>query len=291
MHNPINSLEKIYSGKVRDLYKIDDKSMLMVASDRLSTFDIILNQPITNKGKYLTKMSLFWFDKLKHIIPNHLIYNIDIKTILSADELDYALDRSIIVKQLQPVPVEVIVRGFLAGSGYKDYLETGEISGIKLPHGLQNGEKLAQPIFTPSTKAKVGVHDENITLKECENLIGVNLTNQISDIAIKLYKEASEYAIEKGIIIADTKFEFGLDENNQLTLMDEILTPDSSRFWEVSTYKIGINPPSFDKQFVRDYLECEIKWNKSPPVPDLPESVLNATQNKYIEIMERITNE
>jgi len=283
----IKSLDKIYSGKVRDLYAIDAQSMLMVASDRLSTFDIILNQPIPDKGKYLTQISLFWFDKLAHVVPNHLL-NIDLGKYLTPLELDYVAGRGTTVKRLKPLPIEIIVRGYLAGTGYKDYVKSGSICGIKLPQGLANAAPLPQPIFTPSTKAKTGDHDENITLKECEAVIGSELTMQVADIAIKLYNEACRYALTKNIIIADTKFEFGLDENNQLTLMDEVLTPDSSRFWDTATYKVGINPPSFDKQFVRDYLELDIKWNKLPPIPDLPAHIIKQTQDKYHEITQRL---
>lgn len=285
----ITSLTKIYSGKVRDLYEIDNKTMLMVATDRLSTFDIILNQTINDKGKYLTQISLFWFNKLENIVPNHLI-DINLEKYLKQNELEYVKNRAVVVKRLKPLPIEVIVRGYLAGSGYKDYLKTGMISGIKLQTGLQNAEKLSHPIFTPSTKAKVGDHDENITINECEAILGNKLTKQVADVAIKLYTQASIYAKTKNIIIADTKFEFGLDENNTLTLMDEVLTPDSSRFWDEATYKIGTNPPSFDKQFVRDYLELDIKWNKQPPIPDLPEQIIKKTQDKYIEIMNRLIN-
>ncbi|MFN8769621.1 MAG: phosphoribosylaminoimidazolesuccinocarboxamide synthase [Neisseriaceae bacterium] len=287
MTQPIKSLNKIYSGKVRDLYEIDEKIMLMVATDRLSTFDIILNQPIQDKGKYLTKISLFWFNYFKNLVPSHLV-DYDLSKILTNSELEYVKCRSSVVKRLKQIPIEVIVRGYLAGSGYKDYIKNGEISGVKLPHGLKNAQRLPEPIFTPSTKAACGDHDENITVTECENLIGKELTLKISDLAIKLYQTASKYAETKNIIIADTKFEFGLDENGTLTLMDEVLTPDSSRFWDKDTYIIGSNPPSFDKQFVRDYLELEIKWNKQPPIPDLPNEIIAKTQAKYIEITNRL---
>ncbi len=284
--NSIDSLNKIYSGKVRDLYAIDKETMLMVASDRLSTFDIILNQTIPHKGEYLTQISLFWFNYLAEIMPNHLT-NISPQNILTHKEYEYAQHRSVIVKRLTPIPIEVIVRGYLSGSGYKDYLETGRICGQKLPTGLQNAEQLAKPIFTPSSKAKLGEHDENITLEQVEQLIGKDLTEEIEFLAIKLYNKAANYAKTKGLIIADTKFEFGLDENMQLTLMDEVLTPDSSRFWDVTTYKIGSNPDSFDKQFVRDYLEKTINWNKLPPIPDLPNEVITKTSAKYREVMTR----
>lgn len=287
MKNQIITLNKFYSGKVRELYDITDKSMLMLATDRLSTFDIILNQPIPNKGIYLTQISLFWFNYLKDIVPNHLT-NQPLDSILSGDELAYATNRSSIVKKLKPLPIEVIVRGYLAGTAYKDYLDTGEICGIKLPKNLQNAEKLPEPIFTPSTKAAIGDHDENITLEQCRNIIGTDLAQKVGTIAIKLYNAASKLALTQGIIIADTKFEFGLDENGELLLMDEVLTPDSSRFWDAEEYKIGSNPPSFDKQFVRDYLELELKWNKLPPIPDLPIDIIKRTENKYFEIMKRL---
>lgn len=283
--NHIKSLSKIYSGKVRDLYEIDENFMLMVASDRLSTFDIILNQTIPNKGIYLTKTSVFWFNYFKDI-KNHLT-NKTIDSVLSADELVYAKDRSIIVKKTTTLPFEFIVRGYLAGSGYKSYTQNGEICGIKLPKGLLQAEKLEQPIFTPSTKATSGKHDEHINILECKNIIGNELTNKIQEITFKMYNEANNFAKQHGIIIADTKFEFGLDTNGELLLIDEILTPDSSRFWDKKSYKIGVNPESYDKQFVRDYLEIQLKWNKQPPIPDLPETVIEKTQEKYYEIIKR----
>jgi len=284
--NPIQSLPKIYSGKVRDLYDINEQHMLMVASDRLSTFDIILNQTIPNKGKYLTQISLFWFNKTQHIITNHLT-DIPLNQYLNKTELDYANGRALIVKKLKPLPIEVIVRGYLAGSGYKDYLATGSIGGHKLPAGLQNSQKLPQTIFTPSTKAEVGDHDINISIAQCEKIIGVELTAKIEHIAISLYNYACELASSKNIIIADTKFEFGLDQNNNLVLMDEILTPDSSRFWDKDTYQIGSNPPSYDKQFVRDYLEKTIIWDKQPPIPDLPQDVIVNTQEIYHRLVNK----
>ena len=283
----ITSLSKIYSGKVRDLYDIDHTNMLMIASDRISTFDVILEQLIPNKGKYLTQISLFWFEYLKDICPNHLT-NHKLSEYLSGTELEYAKDRGVIVKKLKPVPVEVIVRGYLAGTGYKDYLKNGEICGIKLPSNLKNAEKLDEPIFTPSTKAAVGDHDENITIEQCQNLIGTELTQKLRTTAINLYKKASELALTKGIIIADTKFEFGIDNENQLILMDEVLTPDSSRFWDINEYSVGSNPPSFDKQYLRDYLELTLKWNKEPPIPELPREVIQTTADKYQEIMKRL---
>lgn len=286
MNNNITSLPKLYSGKVRDLYAVNDKYMLMVASDRLSAFDIILNQDIPKKGIYLTQISLFWMQKLKHIINNHTS-NKKLEDYLSKDELEYTKGRGIIVKRLKPVPIEVIIRGYLAGSGYKDYLATGKISGITLPPGLRKADKLPKPIFTPSTKAAKGDHDENITLDECRTLIGNELTAQVEKIALELYVAASKIAENHEIILADTKFEFGLDENNTLTLMDEALTPDSSRFWEMQSYIAGTEPHSFDKQFIRNYLEKDIKWNKLPPIPDLPEDIIQKTSDRYYEIINR----
>lgn len=289
MNKQLRSLKKIYSGKVRDLYEIDSNSMLMVASDRLSTFDIILNQQIPNKGEVLTKLSFFWFNYLKHIVPNHIVPNgsAQLQQILSPEEYIYAKNRSMVVKRLRPLPVEVIIRGYLAGTGYTDYLKTGEISGIQLPTGLKLAQKLPQPIFTPSTKAVFGEHDENISIKQCESLIGDQLTEQVERIALNLYQTAAAHAINSGIIIADTKFEFGLDEDGKLTLMDEVLTPDSSRFWDLNNYQVGINPQSFDKQFVRDYLSITLKWDKKPPIPDLPQNIISGTVDKYLEIIRR----
>lgn len=287
MNNQITTLKKLYSGKVRELYDIDEKTMLMVATDRISSFDIILKQLIPNKGIYLTQISLFWFDYLKSIVPNHLT-NQPLDLFLNGAELAYAKNRSLIVKKLTPLPIEVIVRGYLAGTGYKDYLASGEICGIRLPSNLANAEKLPNPIFTPSTKAMMGIHDENITKEQCRNIIGTELSNKIERIALKLYESASNFALNSDIIIADTKFEFGIDENGELTLMDEVLTPDSSRFWDAKKYQIGTNPLSFDKQFIRDYLELEIKWNKQPPIPDLPIEIIKQTENKYYEIIKRL---
>ncbi|TXH55928.1 MAG: phosphoribosylaminoimidazolesuccinocarboxamide synthase [Bacteroidia bacterium] len=286
--NPITSLKKIYAGKVRDLYKIDDDTMLMVATDRLSTFDVIMNQEIPNKGIILTQISLFWFNLMKDIIKNHLL-PIPLSSILKNKELAYAENRAIIVKKLQPIPIEVIIRGYLSGSGYKDYLQTGAISGIKLPSGLKNNAKLPNPIFTPSSKAQIGDHDENITIMECKNHIGSELTDKIASIALKIFATASEYANKCGIIIADTKLEFGLDHEHNLVLMDEVLTPDSSRFWDLNTYEADNIMQSFDKQFIRDYLELDIKWNKLPPIPDIPEVIIQQTQAKYQELLNRIT--
>lgn len=283
----LNSLKKIYSGKVRDLYEIDDKRMLMVATDRLSAFDVILNEPIPEKGKILTAISNFWFAKLQHVVPNHLTGD-SVADVLSGDDLAQAEGRSVVAKRLKAIPVEAIVRGYLAGSGWKEYQQHGSVCGIALPAGLREADKLPEPIFTPSTKAAVGDHDENISFAQCEALIGTELANKVRETAIALYVAAAEYAASRGIIICDTKFEFGLDEKGTLTLMDEALTPDSSRFWPADSYAPGSNPPSFDKQFVRDWLEAT-GWNKTPPAPAVPAEVAQKTADKYHEALTRLT--
>ncbi|GAB2946526.1 phosphoribosylaminoimidazolesuccinocarboxamide synthase [Aquaspirillum soli] len=283
----LNSLKKIYSGKVRDLYEIDDKRMLMVATDRLSAFDVILNEPIPEKGKILTAISNFWFAKLQHVVPNHLTGE-QVADVLSGDDLAQAEGRSVVAKRLKAIPVEAIVRGYLAGSGWKEYQQHGSVCGIALPAGLREADQLPEPIFTPSTKAAVGDHDENISFAQCEALIGTELANKVRDTAIALYVAAAEYAASRGIIICDTKFEFGLDEEGTLTLMDEALTPDSSRFWPADSYAPGSNPPSFDKQFVRDWLEST-GWNKTPPAPTVPAEVAQKTADKYREALTRLT--
>ena len=281
------SLKKIYSGKVRDLYEIDDKRMLMVATDRLSAFDVILEQPIPEKGKILTAISNFWFDKLADVVPNHFTGD-KVEDVVSAAELPLVEGRAVVAKRLKPVAVEAIVRGYIVGSGWKEYQKSGTVCGIALPAGLKEAAKLPQPIFTPSTKAAVGDHDENISFEQCEAIIGAELAAQVRDTAIKLYTTAVEYAATRGIIIADTKFEFGLDEDGTLTLMDEALTPDSSRFWPADSYAEGSNPPSFDKQFVRDWLEST-GWNKQPPAPAVPADVAQKTADKYREALTRLT--
>lgn len=281
------SLKKIYSGKVRDLYEIDDKRMLMVATDRLSAFDVILDDPIPRKGEILTQISNFWFNKLAHIMPNHFTGD-SVYDVLPKEEADLVKERSVVCKRLNPIKIESIVRGYLTGSGLKDYQKTGTICGLSLPEGLVEASKLPEPIFTPSSKAEVGDHDINISYEECEKLIGAELAAQVKEKAITLYKVAAEYALTKGIIICDTKFEFGLDENGTLTLMDEVLTPDSSRFWSVDTYQEGINPPSFDKQFIRDWLHNS-GWNKEPPAPKVPAEVIQKTVDKYQEALDLLT--
>lgn len=283
----LTSLKKIYSGKVRDLYEIDDKRMLMIATDRLSAFDVILDEPIPEKGKILTAISNFWFDKLKDVVPNHLTGD-RAEDLVSAADLPQVAGRGVVAKRLTPVPVEAIVRGYLAGSGWKEYQQSGTVCGITLPAGLQEASQLPEPIFTPSTKAAVGDHDENISFARCEEIVGAELAAKVRDTAIALYKAAAEYAASRGIIICDTKFEFGLDADGTLTLMDEALTPDSSRFWPADSYVAGSNPPSFDKQFVRDWLEAS-GWNKTPPAPAVPLDVREKTAAKYREALDRLT--
>lgn len=279
----LKHLPLIAKGKVRDIYDVNDKHMLIVTTDRLSAFDVVLPDPIPNKGIVLTQISNFWFDKLSHIVPNHfssLTLN-DLK--LSKEEHSMLEGRSVIVQKLKPLPVEAIVRGYIIGSGWKDYQETGEVCGIKLPKELSLAEKLPEVLFTPSTKADIGGHDENISFKKMHALIGGYLADEVKRISIQLYTEAAEFALSKGIIIADTKFEFGLNDKGQLVLIDEILSPDSSRFWPADQYKVGISPPSFDKQFIRDYLES-LEWDKTPPGPHLPQEVLERSAEKYQEV-------
>ncbi|MES2819679.1 MAG: phosphoribosylaminoimidazolesuccinocarboxamide synthase [Pseudomonadota bacterium] len=281
------SLKKIYSGKVRDLYEIDATRMLMVATDRLSAFDVILAEPIPDKGKILTSISNFWFDKLAGLVPNHFTGD-RVEDVVPAAELALVEGRAVVAKRLRPVAVEAIVRGYIVGSGWKEYQKSGTVCGIALPAGLREASKLAQPIFTPSTKAAVGDHDENISFDQCEAIIGAELAERVRDTSLALYSAAVEYAATRGIIIADTKFEFGLDEHGTLTLMDEVLTPDSSRFWPADSYVEGRNPPSFDKQFVRDWLEST-GWNKEPPAPAIPADVAQKTADKYREALTRLT--
>ena len=283
----LSSLKKIYSGKVRDLYEIDDRRMLMVASDRLSAFDVILDDPIPGKGQILTAISNFWFDQLKDLVPNHLTGDAP-ESVVSAEDLPLVEGRSVVAKRLKPVAVEAIVRGYLAGSGWKEYQQSGTVCGIALPAGLKESAQLPQPIFTPSTKAAVGDHDENISFAQCEQVIGAELAAKVRDTAIALYTAAAEYAATRGIIICDTKFEFGLDEDGTLVLMDEALTPDSSRFWPAESYVEGTSPPSFDKQFVRDWLEAS-GWNKQAPAPTVPLEVREKTAEKYREALVKLT--
>lgn len=284
----LKNLELIAQGKVRDIYALDNGYMLIVTTDRLSAFDVVMPQPIPDKGKVLLQVSNFWFDKLSHVIPNHLT-DIDIDELSVTDEeAEWLEGRAIVVRRLKPLPIEAIVRGYLIGSGWKDYQKTGAVCGITLPGGLKQASKLPEPIFTPSSKAEVGDHDENIAFSVMEQRIGAELAAKIRDTSIQLYTEAAAYALERGIIIADTKFEFGLDEDDNLILIDEILTPDSSRFWPADEYQEGTSPPSFDKQFVRDYLET-LDWDKTPPGPVIPAEVLEKTADKYREVARRLT--
>ncbi|WP_433693278.1 phosphoribosylaminoimidazolesuccinocarboxamide synthase [Herbaspirillum seropedicae] len=284
----ITSLPLLGAGKVRENYAVGDDKLLIVTTDRLSAFDVIMNEPIPGKGKVLNQMSDFWFDKLGHIVPNHLT-GVDPESVVSPAEVEQVRGRAVVAKRLKPILVEAVVRGYIIGSGWKDYQATGAICGIRLPAGLQQASKLEQPIFTPAAKADLGEHDENISFEETEKRIGAELAHKIRDVAIQLYKEAADYAATRGIIIADTKFEFGLDDNGVLHLMDEVLTADSSRFWPADSYQVGISPPSFDKQFVRDYLETVQGWRKTPPAPSLPADVIEKTGAKYREALERLT--
>ncbi|MCB1935139.1 MAG: phosphoribosylaminoimidazolesuccinocarboxamide synthase [Nitrosomonas sp.] len=284
----IQSLPFVHRGKVRDIYAVDDDKLLIVQTDRLSAFDVILPDPIPGKGKLLTALSAFWFEKLAHIIPNHLT-GIAPESVVADSEREQVQGRAFVIRRLKPLPVEAIVRGYIVGSGWKDYQATGAICGIRLPLGLKQAEKIpGGAIFTPSTKAQIGLHDENIALSEVERQIGKELTAKVNEKAVQLYAEAAEYAAQRGIIIADTKFEFGLDDTSELYLIDEVLTPDSSRFWPVDQYRTGISPPSYDKQFVRDWLEAQ-DWNKKPPAPKLPENVIRQTVEKYQEALRRLT--
>jgi phosphoribosylaminoimidazole-succinocarboxamide synthase len=283
----IASLPRIGRGKVRDIYAVGEDKMLIVVSDRLSAFDVVLPDPIPDKGAVLTQMSNFWFRKLAHVVPNHLT-GIDPESVVKGeDEKAQVRGRSVVVKRLKPLPIEAVVRGYLIGSGWKDYQKTGMVCGIALPKGLRQAQKLPQPIFTPATKATDG-HDENISFDEVVELIGRPLAEQVREVAIRLYREASDYAAQRGIIIADTKFEFGTDAAGKLVLIDEALTADSSRFWPADSYAVGISPPSFDKQYVRDYLET-LDWDKTPPAPRLPAEVIARTAEKYREALERLT--
>ena len=291
----LHSLPLLARGKVRDNYAVGDDRILMVASDRLSAFDVIMGEPIPGKGKLLTQMALFWFDKLGpkglNLCPIHLTGDAP-ESAVQADEVPQVEGRSMLVKRLKPVPIEAVVRGYLAGSGWKEYQESGAVCGVKLPAGLKNASKLPEPIYTPAAKAAVGDHDENITFEKTAEMIGLDLATRIRDISIAIYKAAADFALQKGIIIADTKFEFGLDQDGTLTLMDEVLTPDSSRYWPMESYAEGSNPPSYDKQFVRDWLE-QVRldgkpWNKTPPAPRVPDEVIAKTAAKYQEALARL---
>ena len=282
----IASLPLIARGKVRDMYAIGEDKLLIVASDRISAFDVILDDPIPGKGEVLTKLTEFWLGKLGHIVPNHAT-GIDPETVVQPQERDQVRGRAMVVKRLKPILVEAVARGFLIGSGWKDYQAVGSVCGVDLPKGLKQASKLPAPIFTPAAKAEFGQHDENVDFAYVINAIGEPLACQIRDTTLKLYQEAAEFAASRGIIIADTKFEFGLDESGQLHLMDEVLTPDSSRFWPADSWREGTSPPSYDKQFVRDWLETQ-PWDKTPPAPRLPADIIEATAAKYREALQRL---
>ena len=282
----LSSLPRLGQGKVRDIYAVGADKMLIVTSDRLSAFDVVLPDPIPDKGRVLNEMANFWFERLGHIVPNQLT-GIDPESVVAEEERPQVRGRSLVVRKLRPLPIEAVVRGYIIGSGWKDYQQSGRICGIELPKGLQQAQKLPEPIFTPATKAESG-HDENISFSEVEKLIGKPLAARVRDISIRLYKEAADFTRAKGIIIADTKFEFGLTPESELVLIDEVLTADSSRFWPADSYKVGMSPPSFDKQYVRDYLET-LDWNKEPPAPRLPPDVIARTSEKYREALQRLT--
>ena len=282
------SLPLVNRGKVRDVYAVDAEHLLIVTTDRLSAFDVVLSQPIPGKGAVLTAMSNFWFARMGGVIRNHLSRMTLAEAVPDAQERALIEGRAIVVQRLKPLPVEAIVRGYLIGSGWKDYQQTGKVCGITLPTGLAQAQQLPEPLFTPSTKAEQGDHDENIDFERCAALLGRARAEQVRDVSLAIYRAAADYARTKGIIIADTKFEFGLDANDELVLIDEILTPDSSRFWPAEEYQVGISPPSFDKQFVRDYLET-LDWDKRPPAPILPSEILEKTAAKYREALTRLT--
>jgi phosphoribosylaminoimidazole-succinocarboxamide synthase len=288
----LKSLPLLARGKVRDNYAVGDDRLLMVASDRLSAFDVVMGEPIPGKGELLTRMALFWFARLGHVVPNHLTGD-DPESVVAADERAQIRGRAMLVKRLRPLPVEAVVRGYLAGSGWKEYQANGQVCGVNLPAGLKNASRLPDPIFTPATKAEMGEHDENIAFERMEQIVGSQLAHRVREVSIRLYREAAAFALGKGIIIADTKFEFGLDAQGTLTLMDEILTPDSSRYWPHESYREGENPPSYDKQFVRDWLEsvriAGKPWDKRAPAPALPAAVIEKTAAKYREALARLT--
>ncbi len=284
----LRSLPRLHQGKVRDIYAVDDRHLLIVTTDRLSAFDVVLPDPIPGKGRVLTQISNFWFGRTGHIIPNHLTGIPLADVVKDPAERELIADRAIVVRRLKALPVEAVVRGYLIGSGWKDYQRTGAVCGIELPAGLQLADRLPQPLFTPATKAERGQHDENVPFDAVEAAVGPVLAARVRDAALALYSHAAAHALERGIIIADTKFEFGVDADGELYLIDEALTPDSSRFWPVDTYRPGISPPSFDKQFVRDYLET-LSWDKTPPAPHLPPEVIRKTSEKYAEALRRLT--
>jgi phosphoribosylaminoimidazole-succinocarboxamide synthase len=284
----LSSIPFLHRGKVRDIYALDDEKLLIVQTDRISAFDVVLPTPVPGKGRVLTALSNFWFEKLGHVIPNHLTGVAPESVVKEARERAQVAGRAFVVRRLKPLPIEAIVRGYIVGSGWKEYQKSGTVCGLPLPAGLKEAQKLPQPIFTPSTKATAGNHDENISFAEAEKLLGKELAADVRDASIELYSHAAEYAAKKGIIIADTKFEFGTDKDGRLYLIDEVLTPDSSRFWPAAQYRTGMSPPSFDKQYVRDWLEAQ-HWNKKPPAPALPAEVLARTAEKYHEALRLLT--
>ena len=288
LESHVSSLERIHQGKVRDIYAVDEQHMLIVTTDRLSAFDVVMPDPIPGKGRVLTQISNFWFQRTRHIVPNHLADYPLARAVPDAAERAPLEERSIVVRRLKALPIEAVVRGYLIGSGWKDYQQSGAVCGIALPAGLRQADRLPEPIFTPATKAEMGSHDENIPYERVVALIGRGLAEQVRATALALYGFAVEHALQRGIIIADTKFEFGVDDVGHLTLIDEALTPDSSRFWPADTYRPGTSPPSFDKQYVRDYLET-LDWPKRPPGPKLPPEILAKTSEKYREALERLT--
>jgi phosphoribosylaminoimidazole-succinocarboxamide synthase len=289
LESHVPSLERIHQGKVRDIYAVDEQHMLIVTTDRLSAFDVVMPDPIPGKGRVLTQISNFWFARTRHIVPNHLADYPLARVVPDAAEREPLEERSIVVRRLKALPIEAVVRGYLIGSGWKDYQQTGVVCGIALPAGLRQADRLPEPIFTPATKAEMGSHDENIPYERVVALIGRGLAEQVRATALALYAFAVEHALARGIIIADTKFEFGVDEAGRLTLIDEALTPDSSRFWPADTYRPGTSPPSFDKQYVRDYLET-LDWPKRPPGPKLPPDIIARTSEKYAEALRRLTS-
>ena len=287
MQTSIKSLPLVYRGKVRECYAVGEDKLLMIATDRISAFDVILSVPIPKKGKVLTALTNFWFEKLAEGMPTQLT-GIDPETVVAEDELEQVRGRAMVVKRLKPILIECVARGYIIGGGWKDYQATGCVCGIELPAGLKQAEKLPEPIFTPAAKAEVGTHDENISFEKVVELYGESIATQLRDLTISLYKKAADFAATKGIIIADTKFEFGLDENGQVCLMDEVLTPDSSRFWPAESYEVGMSPPSYDKQFIRDWLETQT-WDKTPPAPVPPAEIIEKTAAKYREALVKLS--
>lgn len=287
MQTSIKSLPLVYRGKVRECYAVGEDKLLMIATDRISAFDVILSVPIPKKGKVLTALTNFWFEKLAEGMPTQLT-GIDPETVVAEDEREQVRGRAMVVKRLKPILIECVARGYIIGGGWKDYQATGCVCGIKLPEGLKQAEKLPEPIFTPAAKAEVGTHDENISFEKVVELYGESIATQLRDLTISLYKKAADFAATKGIIIADTKFEFGLDENGQVCLMDEVLTPDSSRFWPAESYEVGMSPASYDKQFIRDWLETQT-WDKTPPAPVPPAEIIEKTAAKYREALVKLS--